>query len=334
MTAASEEALRGWLTRRVTVWNRLADLALNLGSRRAESASEAFDVAEGYRTVARDLSLARRLLPRSRTRQSLESLYLSLHALLHRPATRVRSDLLHLLRFELRTIVSQLRVHIAAVVLLLVLSALAGAWLVGTYPDLIGLVASDEMISNVESGELWTGNIFNVVPPAVVSLGILTNNIVVSLFAFCAGALFGLGTFYIIGMNGFMLGALFTFTARYDLAGRLFEFVVAHGLVELSVICLAGAAGASVGEALIRPPGSLTRREAFRSATSRAMKLLGVCAALLVGAGLIEGFISPDETLPLSSHVAVGVAYWILMFTALSGDLFGRRRALQRQLAA
>ena len=60
----------------------------------------------------------------------------------------------------------------------------------------------------------------NVVPSSVLSLQILTNNIVVSLFAYCAGFLFGLGTFYILGLNGLMLGAVFAFTGQHGTGRR------------------------------------------------------------------------------------------------------------------
>ncbi len=50
---------------------------------------------------------------------------------------------------------------------------------------------------------------------------ILTNNIVVSLFAYCAGFLFGLGTFYIVGLNGMMLGAIFMFCRQHGMDDEL-----------------------------------------------------------------------------------------------------------------
>ncbi len=99
-----------------------------------------------------------------------------------------------------------------------------------------------------------------------------------------------------------MIGAVFAFTAQHDVAMRLFSFVAAHGFVELSVICVAGAAGASLGEALVRP-GDLTRREAFQVASARIGKLLVPCTLLLVGCGFIEGYVSPDPTFPLASRL-------------------------------
>ena len=95
------------------------------------------------------------------------------------------------------------------------------------------------MIEEVENGRLWTDGLLNLVPPAVLSAQIFTNNILVAISACCIGALYGLGTFYMIGINGFMLGAAFAFTRQHGLDGRLFEFVVGHGIVELSVIVIA-----------------------------------------------------------------------------------------------
>ena len=118
------------------------------------------------------------------------------------------------------------------------LSGVTGWWLVSTYPELAGLFASEEMINQVQRGKLWTEGMINVVPSSFLSLSIMTNNIVVALFAFALGAFYGLGTLYIIGLNGLMLGGIFAFTAKYGLAEELFSFVVAHGVVELSIICL------------------------------------------------------------------------------------------------
>jgi hypothetical protein len=53
--------------------------------------------------------------------------------------------------------------------------------------------------------------------------------------------------------------------------------------------------------------------------------VLIACAVLLVGSGLIEGFVSPDPRFSLLSRVVVGVGYWCLMVAFLSGRLFGRR---------
>ncbi len=320
------DAARTWISSRVAAWTGLADRIADLRRRRNVSVDEALHSVEGYRSLARDLASARRLLPGTRVTASLQSLYLQLHELIRRKPHGGRAALLDMLRTDIPRTVSGLRQRIAWIVALFVMSAAAGWWLISTFPELVSLIASDHMIQSVEKGKLWTDDILNVAPSSLLSVRIFSNNIAVSVFAICAGFFFGIGTFYIIFTNGLMLGGAFAFTHQHGLAGRLFEFIVAHGMVELSVICIAGAIGAALGESLIRPTHP-TRRESFQRCMHAMAPLVLLCALLLVGAGLIEGFISPNPTFPLSSRVVIGVCYWSLMVMALTGRPFRPARS-------
>jgi uncharacterized membrane protein SpoIIM required for sporulation len=282
-------------------------------------------MADDYRLLAHDLARVRRLMPDTRAREYLEAIYARAHATLHRTAWRPGYALLTLFRDEIPAVVRWLMPHIIWATTIFVLTVFAGYWLVHTYPDLIRLFASPDLVATVERGQLWTDGILNVVPSSVLSLQILTNNVVVSLFAYCAGFLFGLGTLYILGLNGLMLGAVFAFTSLNGLGHALFRFIVAHGCVELSVMCLSGAAGAAVGEALIRPTHA-TRMESFRIAALASGKLLIACVVLLVGSGIIEGYVSPNPRFSLGARVVIGIAYWLFMIALLRGWLFAGSR--------
>ena len=317
------------LLERAPQWQAAREQVDRLGRDRTIIVEDAARALEAYNAIARDLAIARRLAPQSRARDFLEDTYARLHAEIHRPAIDFGDALLRLFRDELPSTVRWLRPYIAWVTLLFVVATLTGAWLVGAYPGLVSLFASEEMIATVERGELWTDGLLNVMPSSVLSVQILTNNIVVSLFAFVLGFLFGLGTLYIIGLNGLMLGGVFAFTAQHGLEGRLFEFVVAHGVVELSCICLAGAAGAAVGDALARP-GLQSRGAAFAAATRRAGQLLVAVTALLLVCGFIEGYVSPNPDMPLPTRLVVGFGYFALMIALLRGWLFGGSRGVPR----
>jgi uncharacterized membrane protein SpoIIM required for sporulation len=321
---AREHALKVTLLRRSELWKSAAERTRRLAGKKSDDAADAISMADDYRMLAHDVAKVRRLLPDSRAREYLETAYAQAHANLHRPAWHPGHALLSLFRDEIPAVVSWLRPHILWATVLFILTVIAGYSMVHTYPDLIALFASPELIATVERGQLWTEGLLNVVPSSVLSLQILTNNIVVSLFAYCAGFLFGLGTLYILGLNGLMLGAVFAFTTLHGLGDDLFTFVVAHGCVEISVMCLSGAAGAAVGEALIRP-GAATRAEAFQRAALQSGKLILACVVLLVGSGVIEGYVSPNPVFPLWTRIAIGVSYWAFMIALLNGWLFGVR---------
>jgi uncharacterized membrane protein SpoIIM required for sporulation len=298
-------------------------------SKRGGGVDQVLGSVEDYRRAAHELGLARGAAPAGvgtvHSAEHLEAVYADLHDVIHRPARRGGLVLLALFRERIPEALHAMRLHLFAVTLLFVVATVAGMWLVYSYPDLVGLFASPQMIATVERGELWTDSMLNVAPSAVLSVSILTNNIVVAFTTFCAGLLFGLGTFYLIGLNGLSLGALFALTAQHGLGGRLFDFVIAHGCVELSCICIAGAAGSYMGEALIRP-GARTRAEAFRLAATQGIRVLAVVTVLLLICGLIEGYISPDPEVPRWARVTIGVGYWLFMISLLRGYVFGRSR--------
>jgi uncharacterized membrane protein SpoIIM required for sporulation len=322
--AARRQALAATLLGRTHIWQEADARAARFARGRTDDAADAARLADDYRLLAHDLARARALIPASRTREYLESAYARAHATLHHGAAHAGSALRRLFLEETPAAVRWLAPYLAWTTLIFGLAAFAGYALVRRYPDLIALFASPATIASVESGKLWTQGLLNVVPSSILSVEILTNNIVVSLFAYCLGFLFGLGTLYILGLNGLMLGAIFAFVGRHGLAGELFKFIVAHGCVELSVMCLTGAAGAAIGEALIRP-GAGGRLESFRAAAMRTGPVLVSCAVLLVGAGLIEGFVSPDPRFSLATRILIGGGYWCLMVAFLSGRLFARR---------
>ncbi len=323
---ARQRALSASLLQRAALWQQADARARRFAQGRGDDAAEAAALADDYRLLAHDVARARALLPNSRAREYLEAAYARLHATLHHGAWHAGAALRSLFRDELPRVVRELAPYIAWSTLVFALAVVAGYALVERYPDLIALFASPDLIASVERGQLWTEGLLNIVPSSVLSVQILANNIVVSLFAYCAGFLFGLGTLYILGLNGLMLGAVFAFVNQHGLGGQLLSFIVAHGCVELSVMCLSGAAGAAVGEALVRP-GAGGRVASFRDAALQSGPLLLACTVLLVGAGLIEGFVSPDPSFPLWSRVTIGVGYWLVMVGLLSGRLFGRGRA-------
>ncbi len=323
-TDARQHALSTALLQRALLWRQAEARTERLARGRTDDTADAVRLADDYRLLAHDLARARALMPRSRTREYLEGVYARAHATLNHGAWRLGNTLRRLFRDDIPAAVVWLGPYVLWTTVIFVLAALGGYALVRRFPELIALFASPDLIASVEHGKLWTDGLLNVVPSSVLSVQILANNIVVSLFAYCAGFLFGLGTLYILGLNGLMLGAVFAFVNEHGLGGQLFSFMIAHGCVELSVMCLSGAAGAAVGEALVRP-GELGRIASFRSAALRSGQVLIACAVLLVGAGFIEGYVSPNARFSLLARIAIGVSYWLFMLALLSGRLGPRR---------
>lgn len=312
-----------WIEQRSSSWQATEASLDSLENRQPISAGQALQAMRQYPELARDLALARREAPNSALTRQLQRIYTRLHRTIFRTPRSLRRTISQTFTRDAARAARRIQLHIASVTAGFILAGFAGWWLVSTYPELASLFASEAMIEKVRGGELWTDNLLNIMPSALLSVSIFTNNIVVTLTAVSLGVLYGLGTIYIMGLNGLMLGGIFAFTAQHGMAGRLFEFISAHGFVELSVICIGGAMGFYLGESIARP-GLHGRIESFRRAVSHMSPLIVVCVVFLVGAGLIEGYISPDERFPLSMRLVIGLAYWVLFVLVLTGPLVRR----------
>ena len=314
-----QQALGAWLEQRIPAWRELENL-FTTRDKKTDDIDASRKIVSGFHMLVSDLSLARRAIPGSRIHNWLESMFLRGHQLIFRAPGNILLRIRDIVAFESPALIRSMSNLLFYTIAVFTGSIVCGWLLITAFPDLTTLFASTEMINRVQSGELWTDGLLNIMPSSLLSLSLMTNNITVSFFAFSLGAFYGLGTLYIMTLNGLMLGGVFAFTAQYGLDDELFKFIIAHGVVELSVICIAGAMGLKLGEALLRP-GTQTRQQAFRKATSDAGKVLVVAVPFLVVAGLIEGYISPDPQYDLTFRITVGITsgviFWLLLIFGL-----------------
>lgn len=153
---------------------------------------------------------------------------------------------------------------------------------------------------------------------AAFSSQIFTNNIRVTFLSFAGGAFAGIGTVVALVFNGLVLGVV-TGLAFATGNGRVFtELVIPHGVLELSCIVVAAAAGLRLGWAMIEP-GRMPRSQAMAVEARRSVEIVLGTMPWLVLAGLVEGFVTPAGygLVPATTvGVGLGVLYWALVFVA------------------
>ena len=280
------------------------------------SAEEIHELGRLYRSATSDLAVARRDYAGHRVVDYLNGLVARAHGMVYQSrAARGRGMLVFFTSTFPRTFRETWPYTLASFLMFLLPALVA---FVIAYRDPAAGAAlvpgAEGVVQDIRAGREWWKTINEDGRAASASL-IMTNNIRVAIVAFAGGMLLGLLTLYVLVQNGMLLGVVAGAAQAYGFAGNLWGFVAAHGVIELSVIFIAGGAGLQLGWSILRP-GLLTRRAALVVAARRAMYLLLGCALLLVVAGLIEGFVSPSD-LPPAAKYAVAVASGALMYSYL-----------------
>lgn len=140
---------------------------------------------------------------------------------------------------------------------------------------------------------------------AVMSSFIMTHNMQTCFGAFALGATAGVGTAWFLFYNGLLIGVLAAICHRHDLSLGFWALILPHGVIELTAIAIAGAAGLLVGRAIVAP-GDRGRRAALADLGREAVQLVAGCCFFLFFAGLIEGFVTPQPWIPPEAKLAIG----------------------------
>jgi uncharacterized membrane protein SpoIIM required for sporulation len=147
---------------------------------------------------------------------------------------------------------------------------------------------------------------YSSAPAAQFASQVFSNNVQVAFQAFALGILLCLGTLYVLLANGASLGLAAGLFAAVGQQPKFWGLVLPHGLVELTSVFVAGAAGLRLGWTLI-DPGDRTRGDALAEEGRRAVVIvLGLVVTFLV-AGTIEGFVT-GRPWPTWLRVGIGVA--------------------------
>jgi uncharacterized membrane protein SpoIIM required for sporulation len=271
------------------------------------------ELAVSYRQVLHDHALASHRFPGTGAAGRLAQLSLQATLQLTRQTRRKGG----LWRFATRTWPAAFRRQLPMLGLAAAIffgGAVLGLTLSAVQPALGTALLGRQAVEGLEHGRLWT-EVLTVLPPAIASSKIATNNLGVALSAWAGGVLAGALTLMIVIFNGLLLGGVLGVTLRYSMAGDLLTFIAAHGPLEITLILVAAAAGLSIGRAMVAASDG-PRGEALRRAAADSLVVMAGCLPWFVLLGAIEAWISPNAGVPLAYKAALGGGLVLLFLTA------------------
>lgn len=259
------------------------------------------DLAKLFIQLSDDLGYAQTNYPDSPSTKYLNQMTVQLYRIIHKNKKFHFNRLFSFWRYELPLEFRRSHKQFLLSFLFFAVFTLVGLVSVHYDPDFAKVILGDQYV------EMTNKNISNDDPMAVYKEGegqdnlfeeesfmfirIALNNVIVSIYTFIGGALFGLGTFYLLFNNGIMLG---TFQWYFYTKGLLFSSFLTiwiHGTIEISCIIIAGAAGLVLGSGFLYP-GTYSRKKSFIVHAKRGVKIMIGIIPLILMAAFLEGFVT------------------------------------------
>jgi uncharacterized membrane protein SpoIIM required for sporulation len=211
------------------------------------------------------------------------------------------------------------------------------AWRIIAHPEVLDSVGTPGQIQQLVDQDF--ANYYSENPAQDFALQVWTNNAMLCAAVLAVGVLLVPSVMVLWG-NAVNLGVSAGVMVGHDKADVFFGLITPHGLLELTAVFVATAAGLRLGWSWIAP-GPRTRMQALAQ-TGRATvgMAIGLTVVLLM-TGLIEAFVTPSP-LPTWFRVGIGVTVevgfvvyvWTLGRRAFKAGEYGDIEAVDREATA
>lgn len=301
-------------------WQRLEVLIGQAGHPRTMRPGELDELVDLYQRTATHLSVIRTRTPDPVLVDSLSSLVTRARAATGGSARLSTSSIGRFLTVDFTAALYERRWWILGVTLGCIGIALGiGIWIANDPTVASSLVPADRVraLCDSEFKDYYSNH-----PASAFAAQVWTNNALVAATAITFGVLLGIPTIYVLVMNAVNVGVSGGYLASCGKSGDFFTLILPHGMLELTAVFVAGAAGLRMGWRVI-DPGPRKRSEALaQEGRSAAALIIGLVAVLAVS-GLIEAFVTPSG-LPSWARLGIGGVAEALM---IAGIVWLGRRA-------
>jgi uncharacterized membrane protein SpoIIM required for sporulation len=208
----------------------------------------------------------------------------------------------------------------------ILVAIIAGRW-IATSPAVQASLLSHSQVASLVNHQF--SDYYHQDTASAFAAKIWTNNVWVAAQTLILGAFLGIGTIYVLVINALNLGVDGGLMIGHGKAVEFFTLILPHGMLELSAVFLAAAAGLRMGWAVI-DPGPRRRIQALAEEGRITITIVLGLIVVLAASGAIEAFVTPSG-LPSWARIGVGAVAeaGFLTYVILAG-----RRARRLGLSA
>lgn len=288
-------------------WSRLTYLA----HKRRLSGAESDELLRLYQTVSAHLSLIRSVAPETALSSSLSAALAQARTRFTGARSNFMEDLARFFVIALPAAFYRIRwLTLWCAVFFLLIGGAYALW-IGTSPEALRAVyGSDESIRQYVEDDFI--DYYSENPAASFAGAVWTNNAWIAAQAVAFGVT-GFWVPMILFLNAQGVGVaagVFAASGKLDV---FFSYILPHGLMELTAVFIACAAGLKIFWSMVQP-GPRTRLQAVADeGRSLVTVALGLVLVLLVS-GMVEAFVTPSP-LPVWAKITIGAlvlaGYWV-----------------------
>ncbi len=251
------------------------------------------ELASLYIHLMNDLAYAQTYYPKSKIIRYLNRLATRTFQKIYRTKREDTNRFVHFFKTEVPLLVHQYRRYVLYAFLIFGTFVTMGV-VSAIYDDtFVRLILGDHYVNmtleNIRSGD----------PVAVYKsgsnwgsfIGITLNNLYVGIRSFIYGVFGGLGTGYVLLVNGIMLGSFQYFFYEQGVFWESVRGIWIHGAMEIFAIVIEGAAGFILGASILFPK-TFSRKASFKIGLKDGVKIFLSTFPFTIAAGLLEGFVT------------------------------------------
>jgi uncharacterized membrane protein SpoIIM required for sporulation len=260
---------------------------------------DADEMATDFIRLVDDLSYAKTFYPHSRVTQYINTLAARIYLRIYQNR---KEDSNRFVQFWKQDLPLTIRKHHAVILFCFFIFALFFS--VGFFSSMQDESFVRQMLGNeyvdMTEQNIEAGNPFGVYQSGnslLMWAGFMINNIMVSLMYFVRGILFGFLTIIALVKESVRVGAFeYMFYAK-GLGGQAVVTILLHGLLELTAIIIACAAGVVLGKSFLFA-GTVSRLDALRQGAKDGVKIIVGLMPVFAVAAFFEGFVTRHYRMP------------------------------------